>query len=90
MVSPLISLMVDQVQSLRGRGVSAVILSGNKGIDGTLLASSVEIKHGIYRLLFTAPEAVVLSEKWRQILVEEPLCNQVVAVAIDEAHCVSQ
>lgn len=89
-VSPLISLMVDQVESLRGRGVSAAILSGNKGIAGTLLASDVGIKRGMYRLLFTAPEAVISSEKWRHILVEEPLCNQVVAVAIDEAHCVSK
>ena len=89
-VSPLVSLMVDQVHSLRAKGVQAAILSGNKGIDIHLLASDKNIKDGTYCLLFSAPEAIVACEKWRQILVEAPLCNQVVTVAIDEAHCVSQ
>ena len=31
-VSPLVSLMIDQVESLRKRGVSAAILSGNEGV----------------------------------------------------------
>ena len=38
-VSPLVSLMVDQVSSLQSRGVPAAILSGNKGVDKKLLAT---------------------------------------------------
>lgn len=82
--------MSDQVTSLRTRGVQAAILSGNKGIDKELLAAEKDIQCGTYSLLFSAPEAIVACERWRQILVEQPLCNQVVTVAIDEAHCVSK
>ena len=69
--------------------VQTAILSGNKGIDVHLLAADKEIKDGGYSLLFSAPEAIAC-DKWRQMLVEVPLCNQVVTIAIDEAHCVSQ
>ena len=51
--------MVDQVVSLRAKGVQAAILSSNKGIDVHLLAADKEIKEGGYSLLFSAPEAIV-------------------------------
>ena len=88
-VSPLVSLMVDQVVSLRAKGVHAAILSGNKGIDVKILATDKEIGDGTHSLLFSSPEALAC-DKWRQMLMEAPLSNQVVAITIDEAHCVSQ
>lgn len=88
-VSPLVSLMVDQVVSLRAKGVQPAILSGNKGIDVHLLAVDRGVKDGGYSLLICAPEAIAC-DKWRQMLLEVPMYNQVVAIAIDEAHCVSQ
>ena len=88
-VSPLVSLMVDQVVNLRAKGVRAAILSGNKGIDKVLLATDKEIRDGGYSLLYSAPEAI-LCDKWREMLIEAPLCNQMVTITIDEAHCVSQ
>ena len=87
-ISPLLSLMVNQVSSLREFGIGAAILSSNKGIDSSLLSTSKGIQSGAYRLLFSAPEAIMDSECWREILLEEPLCHQVVAVVVDEAHCV--
>ena len=54
-VSPLVSLMSDQVTSLRTSGVQAAILSGNKGIDKELLAAEKDIQCGTYSLLFSAP-----------------------------------
>ena len=39
-------------------------------------------------MLFSAPEAIVDSECWCEVLLEEPLCHQVVAIVINEAHCV--
>ena len=41
-ISPLLALMVDQVSSLRSRGVSAAILSGNAGVDKQYLASEAD------------------------------------------------
>ena len=89
--SPLRSLMVDQVVSLKKRGVSAAILSGHEGIDKDLLASDTDLGlPGKYSLVFSAPEAVIGSAKWREKLLTSPLHDRVVAVAVDEAHCVSK
>ena len=57
-VSPLVSLMVDQVTSLRLRGVSAAILSGFQGGDHQLQANEKDVVAGLYRLLYCAPEAL--------------------------------
>lgn len=81
-VSPLIFLMVDQVNSLRRRSVSAAILSSNKGIDQSLKA---DVSAGRYRLLYTTPEAIV---GWTKVMLASPLCTTLVAITIDEAHCV--
>ena len=72
-VSPLVSLMVDQVSSLQSRGVSAAFLSGNAGVDQKLTASDQDVFAGKYRLLFTAPEAIVGSSKCKQMILEPPL-----------------
>ena len=87
-VSPLVSLMVDQVTSLCLRGMSAAILSGFQGVDHQLQANEKDMVAGLYRLLYCAPEALFLSDKWRRMLACPPLINQIVAVAVDEAHCV--
>ena len=112
-VSPLVSLMVDQVTSLRERGVTAAIVSGHPGVSTDLQVGN-EARIGPtwvdyycvliiltqatvsglraikFSLLFTAPEAIVGVEKWRAVLLNPPLSKRVVAVAIDEAHCVSK
>ena len=80
--------MVDQVSSLQERHVAAGILSGNKGVDKKLLASAKDISEGCYRLLYSAPEAILGSEQWKELLLLPPLSTCVVAVAVDEAHCV--
>ena len=68
-VSPLVSLimrlMIHQVRSLNNRGVSAAILSSNKGIDKDLVATAKEVSSGKYFLLYTAPEAVFEDHCWR-------------------------
>ena len=80
--------MVDQVTCLQSAGVGAAILSGNKGVDRMLLASDGDVTSGKFCLLFSAPEAIVSSVRWRELLLQEPLSRQVVAVVVDEAHCV--
>ena len=87
-ISPLVSLMVDQVSNLQARGVSAGILSGNIGVDKKLVASENDVRGGRLRLLFSAPEAVVGTDKWKNMLLDSPISKQIVAVAVDEAHCV--
>ena len=85
-ISPLVSLMVDQVTSLRMRGVKAGILSGHSSINDELTVRATTINS--YSLLFSAPEAIVGVDKWREALLSITDC--VVAIAVDEAHCVSK
>ena len=56
-ISPLISLMVDQVLSLRRRGVDAAIISHGGGVKKELLATETDLSK--CSLLVCAPEAVV-------------------------------
>ena len=64
-LSLIMRLMIDQVRSLNNRGVSAAILSSNKGIDKDLVATAKELSSGKHFLLYTAPEAVVEDHCWR-------------------------
>ena len=88
-VSPLVSLMVDQVKSLRAIGVGAAIMSIGHQAGGQLarelLVAERDVEEGKLSLLFGAPEAIVGSERWRQLLLGDPLCQRIVAVA---DHCV--
>ena len=86
-ISPLISLMVDQVLSLRRRGVDASILSYGVGVKQELLATEDDL--GKCSLLFCAPEALVGS-RWREAIEKPVISDRIVAVVVDEAHCVSK
>lgn len=83
-VSPLIALMKDQVDQLQAAGVAATFL------NSTLTAEEAKsrlrgLHRGEWRLLYVAPERLMLDE-WK-----ENLANwNITALAIDEAHCVSE
>jgi ATP-dependent DNA helicase RecQ len=83
-VSPLISLMADQVQALERRGIGATFLNSTLSPDET--AARVErIRRGEIRLLYVAPERLAVGSTTR--LLSEV---GVGLLAIDEAHCVSE
>jgi ATP-dependent DNA helicase RecQ len=83
-VSPLISLMHDQVGSLEARGVRATFLAGTLE-PAELRRRMAEAARGAFDLLYAAPERLV-SPGVRSLLrdLDCPL------VAIDEAHCISE
>ena len=64
-VSPFISLMEDQVASLRKRGVSAAIVTSGGGVSNEFCAIDDDL--GKYTHLFCAPEALI-SSSWREAL----------------------
>ena len=82
-VSPLISLMKDQVDGLRECGYPAAALYSGMPPD-VLRETEAQIAAGRYRLVFVAPERL-LTARFLQLI--ERL--QVRAFAIDEAHCIS-
>lgn len=82
-VSPLIALMKDQVDSLRQCGYPAAAL--NSGMTQSELKKTMEgIGRGEYRLIFVAPERLLTSFCLRMLQQAD-----VRAFAIDEAHCIS-
>lgn len=83
-VSPLISLMKDQVEQLRENGVDAVYL--NSSLTPEAYEFNVrKLKSGKVKLLYLAPETLMM-DKTRQILKE----LKVTCFTIDEAHCISE
>ena len=83
-ISPLISLMKDQVDSLRQLGIAAVYI--NSSVSKAQLYKDLQnISAGFYKIIYIAPER----------LTPEYLPNSfenlnISMVAVDEAHCLSQ
>jgi ATP-dependent DNA helicase RecQ len=86
-VSPLISLMKDQVDTLVGNGVAAALYNSS-----LTSAEKTEVIAGLrqnrYRLLYVSPERLV-GEGSDNFLTLLSSCG-VSFVAVDEAHCISQ
>lgn len=85
-VSPLISLMQDQVGSLLENGVSAAFLNSTLNLD-EYKKTVRDIKSGGAKLLYLSPEALA-TERIKSILREADV--PVSCVTIDEAHCISE
>lgn len=82
-VSPLISLMADQVRQLRERGIEAIVL--NSGQTGREQGAVVgRLQRGFAGLLYVAPERF-FAPTFQPIL----QTLQPTLFAVDEAHCVS-
>jgi ATP-dependent DNA helicase RecQ len=83
-VSPLISLMEDQVMQLRELGVAAAYLNSTLSYDA-YLATTRAIRAGTIKLVYAAPETLLRPETL--VLLEQ--CP-VDCLTIDEAHCISE
>jgi ATP-dependent DNA helicase RecQ len=83
-ISPLIALMSDQVESLKKKGVRAMNLSGPMREDDLVTALD-NCKFGEFKFLYLSPERA------QHPLVQDRLSEmQVSLLAIDEAHCISE
>ena len=83
-VSPLISLMKDQVGSLVQSGVSAAYINSSLSYPQFLRVLS-NVEHGKYKIIYVAPERLLTDgflDTCKKIKIS--------MVAVDEAHCVSQ
>ena len=83
-ISPLKSLIEDQVRFLRKLNISAVRVTD--GHDDNLTA---KIIHGEFTHIYGSPECF-LSSTWRGILSTKKFRDSLACVAVDEAHCISQ
>ncbi|KAF1085495.1 ATP-dependent DNA helicase RecQ [Sporotomaculum syntrophicum] len=83
-ISPLISLMKDQVDGLINQGIPAVFINSSLAYRETV-ARMQDLSLGNYKLLYIAPERLE-SEAFQELIYR----LNVSLVAVDEAHCVSQ
>src|SRR5213082_2370122 len=80
-VSPLISLMKDQVDALQTSGIAATFL--NSALDRHQAVERLRgLNRGQYRMLYLAPERLMLDG-----FLERALNWNITQIAIDEAHC---
>ncbi|WP_078434483.1 DNA helicase RecQ [Metabacillus halosaccharovorans] len=83
-ISPLISLMKDQVDALTSVGISSTFINSSLSSE-ELKERIIELSAGEYKIVYIAPERLE-SASFRDLLVSLPISM----VAIDEAHCISQ
>ncbi|MFW9817902.1 MAG: RecQ family ATP-dependent DNA helicase, partial [Candidatus Thorarchaeota archaeon] len=83
-ISPLISLMHDQVSALGARGVAASFLAATLDA-GEMRRRMAAMQHGAFQLVYAAPERLGFAG-FRSLLrgLDCPL------IAVDEAHCISE
>jgi ATP-dependent DNA helicase RecQ len=83
-ISPLVSLIKDQVENLQKKGIKAIGLTG--GISSDEASDLLDnCQYGNYKLLYLSPER--LQSDW----ILERLKNLPIhLIAVDEAHCISQ
>lgn len=85
-VSPLISLMQDQVSSLKTSGIQSAFLNSTQSWE-EYCKTVDEIKSGQIKIVYLSPEGLATS-KIRELLSSPEL--KISCITIDEAHCVSQ
>ncbi|MDO5546630.1 MAG: DNA helicase RecQ [Eubacteriales bacterium] len=83
-ISPLISLMQDQVLALKTAGIPAAYLNSSLSLEQQSLVFR-NLRQGRYKILYAAPERL-LGEGFLSMAREVPIS----LVAVDEAHCISQ
>ena len=86
-ISPLVALMEDQVMQLQRRGIAAACL--HAGLDPERRRDAlVRLRDERLRLLYLAPERLQ-GEATRQLIEDTAAQGKLVALAVDEAHCIS-
>ncbi len=83
-ISPLISLMKDQVEQLREYGIDAVMLNSSIPMEEYRYNFNL-VKEGKVKLLYLAPESL-----FRPQILELLETVQVDCITVDEAHCISE
>ena len=83
-ISPLLSLMVDQQSKFSPKGLSTEYV-GESQRD---LAVKHKILNGDVQLVYISPESLIMNKTYRSMLLTPQYQQNLVALVIDEAHCV--
>lgn len=83
-ISPLISLMQDQVKALNEAGVSAAFINSSLS-ENAFYETVRKARQGLYKIIYVAPERLVTDG-----FLDLASDVQISMVTVDEAHCISQ
>lgn len=83
-ISPLVSLMEDQVRFLKSVGITAEFIGDDQNND-----VKKRIERGECQVVYGSPEAFLSSKRWRDMLTNDIYKERLRLVAVDEAHCIS-
>ena len=83
-ISPLSSLMQDQVMYLNSVGIKATFIGDDQKDDEI----KRKVEAGCYQLVYGSPEAFLASSRWRKVLSSDVYLDRVCLIAVDEAHCI--
>lgn len=90
-VSPLLSLIQDQVMGLAALGISASMLTSTTGKEEEkVIYKALEKGEGQLKLLYVTPEKISKSKRFMSKLEKCHHSGRLSLIAIDEAHCCSQ
>lgn len=84
-ISPLKTLMEDQVAYLKSLDLSAIALHDEQSEE--ILK---DVEKGRFTYVFASPEKMLSVNRWRKLLSSDVYRRFLVAITIDEAHCISQ
>ncbi|KAI8595781.1 P-loop containing nucleoside triphosphate hydrolase protein, partial [Dissophora ornata] len=85
-LSPLKTLAEEQQQKLDRLGISSIAIRWETDITKKLLN---ELGNGKYRAVFLCPKILITGDRLRQLWFMEPWRSSLLAVVVDEAHCIS-
>ena len=80
-VSPLISLMKDQVEKYNGKGVKCAYIGQEIEIHSQCLDESILKEE--YHILYSSPESLLGNDKWRDMLSSPVYQKNLVAIVVD-------
>lgn len=89
-ISPLLALMQNQVFAAKKLGIATESITGSTTIiERATIEADLQCGHPYTRLLYVTPE-LCATERFRKILRRLHQQGQLIRVAVDEAHCISE
>ena len=89
-ISPLMSLIKDQVANLRDKNIeAAAVFSGNSEKDKMYIYSSILRDEAPFKIIYTTPESIESNVTFLKCISHMIQTNKLKRFVIDEAHCIS-
>ena len=84
-ISPLRSLMEDQIRHVNNMGVPSIAITDKEDVE-----IIQQVMNGNYVLVYGSSECLLSTGSWRSIFDCQSFKEMLIGVAIDEAHCITQ